>query len=280
MYRKFPAGYFTGETTQFEVADVLLSEVRHSVSKAVPMHQHEAPYFSVLLEGSYHERGDDFDVQYEPYTLVYHCAGTVHEDEMLAPSRFFAVNLLPRWESVISELGGAPEHVFELHGGDPVWLVLRLYREFVARNDASQSSVEALMYELCAHVAAQHADGNSEPPWLLELDDMLKQSFCEPVDIARLAESVRVHPAHVCRAFRRFRRHTISEAVFGMRVQYVARRLVESDTPLSAIADEAGFADQSHMGRVFKRLTGQPPGAHRAHQSKWSWNTAPQNRTV
>src|SRR5690348_4279901 len=94
MLRSFPPGYFTGETTQREIAGVLLSEVRHSVGKAVPIHEHEAPYFSLLLEGAYRERGEGFDIRYEPYTLVFHSGRTVHEDEMLGACRFFAVNLL------------------------------------------------------------------------------------------------------------------------------------------------------------------------------------------
>lgn len=49
MLRSFPPFYFTGETTQREIANVLLSEVRHTVGKAVPPHEHEAPYFSLLL---------------------------------------------------------------------------------------------------------------------------------------------------------------------------------------------------------------------------------------
>lgn len=263
MYRKFPAGYFTGETTQWEIAGVLLSEVRHSVGKAVPMHQHEAPYLSLLLEGAYQERGDDFDITYEPYTLVFHSAGTVHEDEMLGASRFFAVNLLPQWERVIEELGGSPAHVFELHGGDPIWLVLRLYREFLSRNDAAEVNVEALVYEICALIALQKHEDLHEPTWLREIDCTISERFHDPIDIAAMASAAGVHPSHLCRAFRRFRGHTITDALFAARVQHVARRLAESDEPLSTIASDAGFADQSHMTRVFKRVTGYPPGEHR-----------------
>src|SRR5579872_37524 len=263
MYRKFPAGYFTGETTQWEIANVLLSEVRHTVGKAVPLHQHQAPYLSLLLEGAYKERGDDFDIRYEPYTLVFHSAGTVHEDEMLGPCKFFAVDLLPEWESTIDELGGAPAHVFEMHGGDPIWLVLRLYREFLSRSDASAATVAALVYEICAHVAQRQDDDSHEPAWLAQIDGVVSDRFQEPIDIAAISAAVGVHPAHVCRAFRRFRGRTITDALLGARVQHVARRLAESDEPLSDIASDAGFSDQSHMTRVFKRLTGYPPGEHR-----------------
>ncbi len=263
MHRKFKAGYFTGETTQWQIANVLLCEVRHSAGKAVPMHEHEAPYVSLLLEGAYQERGDDFDIRYEPYTLVFHSAHTVHEDEMFGPSRFFAVNLLAPWEALIAELGGSRAHVFELYGGDPIWVALRLYREFLARDDSSDTTVEALVYELCAIIAARKPEDAHEPLWLAQIDRAIHERFQEPLDIAVMASDLGVHPSHMCRAFRRFRGHTITDAVFGARVQHVARRLAESDAPLSAIACEAGFADQSHMTRVFKRITGYPPGEHR-----------------
>ena len=260
--RSFPAGYYTGETNTWEIADVLLTEVRHTAAKSVDEHQHGASYFSLLLEGAYEERGDGFDLRYEPYTLVFHAAHTPHQDRMLGPCRFFAVDLLPRWEAVISELGGARAHVFELAGGDPVWLVLRLYREFLARADA-QAAVEALTYELCAHVAARSTEDHNEPAWLAQADAAIREEFRQPLDLKALAANAGVHPTHLCRAFRRFRGHTISDAVIGARVQYVARRLADSDESLAEIAADAGFTDQSHMTHVFKRVTGSPPGDHR-----------------
>jgi AraC family transcriptional regulator len=229
----------------------------------VAEHQHEAPYFSLLLEGAYEERGDGFDLRYEPYTLVFHAAATAHEDRMLGACRFFAVDLLPPWESVIADLGGVRAHVFELTGGDPVWLVLRLYREFLARTDAGETAIEALVYELCAHVARRCDDDFHEPEWLPEADTAVRERFGRPLDLASLASAIGVHPTHLCRAFRRFRGHTISEAIIGARVQYVARRLGDSDESLAEIAANAGFTDQSHMTRTFKRMTGYPPGEHR-----------------
>jgi AraC family transcriptional regulator len=261
--RSFPPGYYSGETTSWETAGVVLTEVRHAVGKAVPEHQHQAPYFSLLLEGAYEERGDGFDLRYEPYTLVFHSAGTLHEDRMLGPCRFFAVDLLEKWDTVIDELGGVRAHVFELAGGDPVWLVLRLYREFLARADTSETAIEALVYELVAHIAESSTDEPHEPAWLPAIDHAVREQFHQPLELIALASTVGVHPTHLCRTYRRFRGHTISDAMMQARVAYVARRLTESDDSLSGIATEAGFTDQSHMTRVFRRITGYPPGNHR-----------------
>jgi AraC family transcriptional regulator len=262
----FPPGYFTGETTSWRSASAILSEVRHTTTKPVPPHQHEAAYFSLLLEGSYAERGADFDIVYEPYTLVFHAAGSVHEDEMGTQSRFFAVELLPRWTDVIAELGGTRARVFELSGGEPVWLVLRLYRELHARGAEAESAVEDLVYQLCTHVAKRTLDEAEEPPWLRGVDAFVSERFYDSVDLRAIAEHAGVHPAHLCRVFRRFRGRTISDAVLGMRIQHVCRRLMEGDDALSAIAVETGFTDQSHMTRVFTRITGHSPGTHRRQE--------------
>ena len=263
--RSFPAGYYTGESSTWEVASVLLTEVRHAVGKSVPEHLHDAPYFSLLLEGAYEERGEGFELRYEPYTLAFHSARTLHEDRMLGACRFFAVDLLPRWEAIVAELGGARAHVFELSGGDPVWLVLRLYREFLARADAAEPTVEALVYELCAHVANRSDDELREPAWLSAVDAKVREDFRRPLDLASLAGDIGVHPTHLCRVFRRFRGHTISDAIVGARVQHVARQLTDSQRSIADIAADAGFTDQSHMTRTFKRVTGFPPREHRQH---------------
>lgn len=261
--RSFPPGYYTGESNTWETCNALLTEVRHAEAKSVPQHRHEAPYFSLLLDGAYCEWGEDFDLRYEAYTLVFHSAGTLHEDRIFGPCRFFAIDLLLEWQKVIEGLGGTRAHVFELTGGDPVWLVLRIYREFLARPSAAESHVEALVYELCAHVVNRSLDDSKEPPWIESIDVAVREQFHRPLDLAAMASRAGVHPTHLCRAFRRFRGHTISDAMLGARVQCAARRLTETDEPLSAIAAAAGFTDQSHMTRAFKRITGYPPGDHR-----------------
>jgi AraC family transcriptional regulator len=48
-----------------------------------------------------------------------------------------------------------------------------------------------------------------------------------------------------------------------LRVDWALRELSTSARSLSEIALDAGFADQSHFTRVFKRQVGVSPGAFR-----------------
>jgi AraC family transcriptional regulator len=53
-----------------------------------------------------------------------------------------------------------------------------------------------------------------------------------------------------------------------MRIEYACRELMASNLAVINIAFAAGFADQSHFSRTFKRLCGTTPGRYRASVGK------------
>ncbi len=264
MVDVWKAGTFTGETQSLEIAGALLTDVRHLRANRVPQHAHEAPYFSLLLEGSYSESAADFAIRYEPYTVVFHDRLTPHQDAIdAAGCRMFFVELLPAWYEVIDELRPLPAHLFELHGGTPLWLLMRLHREYLAGDSSNAVTVESLIYDLCSYLTTVPSSVADEPPWISRLDAVLQARFESRLPLRELARELGIHPAHMCRGYRRFRHRTIGDHVTGLRVQLVSRLLAKGDVPLGEIADAAGFSDQSHMTRAFSRVVGVAPGAYR-----------------
>jgi AraC family transcriptional regulator len=92
---------------------------------------------------------------------------------------------------------------------------------------------------------------------------LLQSRFSTRLELREIADHVGVHPSHLCRAFHRYRNRTIGDYVLGLRMQFVCRTLIETSDSLSAISQAAGFTDQSHMTRIFKRVAGVSPGAYR-----------------
>jgi AraC family transcriptional regulator len=259
-------GKFAGATRSLRLAGALMSEVLHVRGARVAPHAHEAPYFSLLLEGSYTEGAEDFTVRYEPYTVVFHDALTEHWDAIEdGGCRMFFVELLTPWTDVIAA-AQKRAHLFEMDGSAPVWLVLRLHREFLAGNAASSLTIESVLFELCEYLSHPTPDASREPPWIEQVEAVLRADFAARVDLRSLAAQVAVDPSHLCKSFRRFRRRTIGDYVMGLRVRLVCRQLIETSEPLTAIAAQAGFTDQSHMTRFFKRFTGISPAAYRRQQ--------------
>jgi AraC family transcriptional regulator len=55
----------------------------------------------------------------------------------------------------------------------------------------------------------------------------------------------------------------MTDYVRRLRVEHARRELMTTSRSLADIAHSAGFADQAHLSRVFRQLTGVTPGAFR-----------------
>lgn len=68
---------------------------------------------------------------------------------------------------------------------------------------------------------------------------------------------------HLAQSFRKFYNCTIGDYLRSLRIGFACRQLRRPEIPLSEIAFHAGFADQSHFSRTFKKTFGVPPTQYR-----------------
>jgi AraC family transcriptional regulator len=64
-------------------------------------------------------------------------------------------------------------------------------------------------------------------------------------------------------AFRRHFGKSFGDYVTDLRVAHARQELQNTQRPIAEIAQDAGFYDESHMGRVFRRRFHVSPGALR-----------------
>ena len=249
-----------------------LTELCQPERRRFPRHDHERAYVSLLFAGGYVERYGSRVLEHRPPTLVYHPPGLEHQDEVgAAGGRFLIVDLEPGW--LERATGGAPA------GGGPRLLegdlALRaawhLRRSLAGPPEPCELTAEGLALDL---VDDLDRDGGARergrPRWLDRTVERLRAEYPGQVSVGRLAADAGVHPAHLWRVFRRAEGCSPSAYLHRLRCRHVFRRLAEAGPapPLADLALEAGFADQSHCTRVFKRLLGVPPGALRRDLSR------------
>ena len=266
MSDSLQTGKFYGQTRRsFDAGGILLTEVTHSCGRKLPCHTHESAYFGLLLAGSYSEKCTHRAADYAPFTMGFHPPALTHSDEVgRCGSRMFCIELRDTYLNRTRPLLTAPQFVPDLCASEVTWLGLRLYRAF-----ANETLGSLELEELCGDMLEQLSgsrirDELSPPEWLNRALELLHGSFRESLTLEQIAAEVGIHPIHLSRVFRKRYGCTMAEFMNRLRVQFACRALLTDRADLAHVASEAGFADQSHLGRVFKSHTGQTPGQFRA----------------
>ena len=233
-----------------EIGNYSLALSRYERDSWIPTHTHSAAFVTVILDGGYRETASRETRDCAPLSIVVHAPEEAHADRF-SDRRTTCLNV-----------HGAPfDRSAHLGGPAAAAMALKLRDEFRTPDAFSPMVVEATMLELFAACGRQR-DSVAAPSWLRSVRAAVEGRFQESLALSTLAEDAHVRPEHLARAFRRHYGVTIGELLRDRRVAYAKERLA-SRAPLQEIALDAGFADQSHFTRTFRRVTGMTPGAFR-----------------
>jgi len=125
--------------------------------------------------------------------------------------------------------------------------------------------VDALAYAFTASGtrAMLERGRGAEPAGIRRALDYLHAHATEPISLAALAHALDWTPAHLSRAFRKQVGMPPYAYLLQLRIA-IGRRALAQGASIAAAALTAGFADQSHFTREFRRRTGTTPGAFQA----------------
>ena len=254
-----------------EFSGLRLVEGVYSGKTKVPRHSHQQAVFCIALNGVCNEAYASKLREYEAFTLEFLPPNQCHSLAFPgAEMRAFSIDIASSWLERAREYSLKLEDSVHCHGGLLSGLFMKLYREFRQMDGASPLVIEGLMLEMLAEASRREvkASDRTPPRWLAQALELLREQFSEHLTLAHVATSVGVHPIHLARGFRRFCRCTVGEYIRQLRIEHACHELCASDASLAAIALTAGFSDQSHFSRTFKRLMAMTPAQYRAAFSR------------
>ena len=243
----------------------VVTETAYQADGEMPPHHDPVSHLSFVLGGSLTEIAGRQCNSCVTCSLVTKPAGVVHSN---AIGRTGARVLKIQFENDAGwqdcKLAGAT-HYRWYHSGLHTSLAFQVYREFLTDDSYSNLAIESLCLELFEVVEYMNDNVTSgeHPMWLERCVEALHEEFNTPVRLDSLAAEAGVHPVYLARAFRRRFRCSIGEYIRRLRIETAAREVSSSSQPLCQIALGAGFSDQAHFTRVFKKHTGFTPGQYR-----------------
>jgi AraC family transcriptional regulator len=242
-----------------------VTEAWFPAEEVLANHTHDRACVAVMLEGSFELRFPGKAYPCPPTTVFTEPAGETHANFIgSGGAHVVVVQPDPAETELLRPFAGLLDRATHRHHAGMAERASRLTRELDGGDDLSTLAAEGIVLEMLVTVARLDAIETRRPPaWLLRAQELLHAQFTTVVRTGEVARAVGIHPAHLAREFRAHFRQSMGSYVRRLRLDWAARELIRSETPLAVVALAAGFADQSHFTRFFKRHTGLTPQAYR-----------------
>jgi AraC family transcriptional regulator len=226
-------------------------------------HAHDRNQLCVVLEGCYEERSDAEVVGLCPGSALWRRAGKVHSNRVgMQDVEVILADIEPDRSRKL-RLNVAGCDAFFLPGTFD-----EIYREFLTearRSDPfSRLAIEALVCLLAARVGRRcKLPAAPMPEWLSTAAELIRSEYTGKLTLSQVAAASGVHRVTLAVGFRRYFGKSVRDYITDLRVAHARQELAKKRRNLAEIAQEAGFCDESHMGRVFRRRFRVSPGALR-----------------
>ena len=262
MIRLNEGRYFGTRSHVVSLAGLRIIHTVYQPRAQLPRHWHSQAYVCLVAAGGFEERAQGRVAACAAGMAVWNPSGAEHEDRFgNTGARTWNLELTDAWQERTAE---ATCEWTALHSAHVTWLVTRIIRELTQPDSATALSVEGLLCALIGETSRHSpAIDLRRPVWVSRAQDRLRAEFREPPGVGELAQQAGVHRSHFARAFRRYSGCTVAEFVRRLRIEWAAEQMRLQNCTLSELSLRAGFGDQAHFTRTFKRITGITPGAYR-----------------
>jgi AraC family transcriptional regulator len=272
-----PGDYFGASDPRYDGDGIAIAHTRFSTDLIIPRHEHLQPFFCFVTAGVGTRSWPARAGREEAMALTLFPAGLPHANRWYgAGGQALHLEFSPQW---LERLGGRTrvlERPANFAGGPPVSVMRRLIAECSAQDAVTSLAVEGLVLELvasCERSLLRAPALSRRRRWLERVETLLRERFHAPPTLYELAAEANVSADYVARRFHTHFGCTIGEYVRRLRIDYACERLAHGSEPLAVIAQAAGFADQSHFTRTFRRALGMTPRVYRERAGVRSGST-------
>lgn len=125
-----------------------------------------------------------------------------------------------------------------------------------------ESAATAFFSELVMRFGTASQGEVADHPGLARAAEFIATHCTQALRLDDICKAAGLSPSYLIRAFKARYAMTPHEYLTNCRIQFGRAQLARG-VPIASVAAEAGFADQAHFNRAFKRLVAATPGQYR-----------------
>jgi AraC family transcriptional regulator len=159
---------------------------------------------------------------------------------------------------------------------DPVltWIGDQMVQEVASGGPGGRLCYDALALQASVHILRKYASvqfkmpcaqGRFRPAHARLIEDYIEQNIFRNITLEELANTCNCTPVQFARKFQVHYGMRPHAYVLSRKVERACQLLRKDRLPLKEIALLSGFADQSHLNRVFRRYMNITPAEYRKH---------------
>jgi AraC family transcriptional regulator len=266
-----PHGVLGGEERgRWEIAGLAITATVFDRVTCLAKHAHTCTTITVVTKGQYCETLSNGKVcAYPENSILVKPAGTVHCNAFKGRVECTTFDL----DLDTLELPHRAEEQLKSYAAIEDVAITRLAwraaAEIAGRDAFSGLALEGMALETISEASRAFAAARAHfsPSWLKIIRDVLEEAPTR-VSLRDLANVVGLHPVYFARAFRRAFGCSVAQYARHRALERAARALQTTNTPIVQVSNSAGFADQSHFTRWFKRRYGVTPAQLRVESRR------------
>jgi AraC-like DNA-binding protein len=244
----------------------LVTDARFPAAHRIPTHYHDRAVVGITLAGEWDSVLGATRLANAPGLLHVEPAGDSHSNHFGGEGAHVVIIQPNAGDSTMqpfaSLLASARQTRVGPHG---TLLAEDLRRELLRPDDLTTLGIESLAVDLLiAASGPEREETGPAPTWLKHAVEYLDARFRDRPTLSELGQVAGVSPDRFNREFQRCYRIGAVEYLRRRRLDWAAGRLRERGESLGGIAAAAGFTDQRHFTRHFRRRFGMTPSAYRA----------------
>ena len=158
---------------------------------------------------------------------------------------------------------------FKPHAGSCFYLneeqsrrVDSLFRTITSENPQEKNGLTVMsallnLFSLCSR-STEPVEPRSDDK-LAPVMQYLRRHYAEPLSVDRIAAETHLSKYYLCHLFRKQTGLTLMEYLYEHRLSAARQQLIDTDLPISAIAQNCGFGSSSHFCTLFRKREGLSP---------------------